>query len=158
MKDKRYNYTEDLIETAIFNLLKKNGYDEFSVKDICKEAGINRISFYNHYQDINDVMIKMEEKLAQKMKNLLIPIYELVSKKYDETPFIALSTFIRENKAFYKTFLEKNIPSFLAPEMLKNTHSFFKHTSLYKKYKYSDEEINYHLLFFGGGLRTISKY
>jgi AcrR family transcriptional regulator len=162
MNDKRYKYTEELMETDIFNLLEKKGYGEFSVKDICKEAGINRTSFYNHYQDINDIMIKMEEKLARKMQSILIPIQDIASKKSDGSPdgfsFIGFFTFIHENRAFYKAFLKKDVPSFSAVEMLKKNHPLLKYISQKNNYKYSDEEINYHLLFFGGGLRTICKY
>ena len=34
--------------------------NDISIKEICYEAGINRSSFYVHYQDINDLMIKVE--------------------------------------------------------------------------------------------------
>lgn len=66
----RFQFTEKCIELALEKLVKRKTIDNISVKDICKEAGINRSSFYAHYQDVNDLIIKTEYKLAQNLPNL----------------------------------------------------------------------------------------
>lgn len=55
----RFKSTEDKIRNALATLLKKKNFQDIYIyiKDVCKEAGINRSTFYEHYQDINDLMI-----------------------------------------------------------------------------------------------------
>lgn len=41
---------------ALFILLKEKTFAEISVVDICEKAKINRMTFYNHYQDKYDLL------------------------------------------------------------------------------------------------------
>ena len=66
----RYKSTEEKIEDAFLRLLKRKRYNCIYVQDLCKEAGINRSSFYAHYLDINDLMMKYEDKVAQNVVSL----------------------------------------------------------------------------------------
>jgi len=146
----RYQFTEEIIEKAVLNLLKKRKYDDFTVKDICAEAGINRSSFYAHYQDINDLMIKIEAGLSKKLQAIWHN-----SDAYGEEFFASFFAFVGENKIFYKAFLKGNSPSFTAPDMLKKQKAAFRQLSLDKGFNYSDAEIDYHLHYFGAGLKAV---
>lgn len=149
----RYQFTEDLIEKAVLNLLKRRNYDDFTIKEICLEAGINRSSFYAHYSDINDLMIQIEGRLTKKMQAIWKPAGD-----YNDELFIEFFQFIKEYKLFYKAFLKSHNPSFVAPEMLKKQKELFKRISSNKNFNYSDAEIDYHLHFFGGGLKAVCGY
>ena len=151
----RFQSTEGKIEKAVMTLLKKRKYDSFSVKDICAEAGVNRSTFYAHYLDINDLMIKIEDNISQEMQGVLSPLYSLTSGNLSENPFIAFFRFILENKAFYKAFIKSNTPSFLAPKMMKKSAFLLQQVAAKEKFNYSETEINYHLHFFGGGLKAV---
>jgi len=157
--DARYKAIDEAIEKAIFALLKRKRYDDFTVKDICAEAGINRSTFYAHFQDINDVMIKVEQGIAKKMKAAMAPIHEVgATSSLDERSFASFFAFVRDNKDFYNAFLRENVPSFLAPEMLQSYKEVLKKISLRLNLRYTDREINYHLIYFGGGLRSMCKF
>ena len=54
----RYAGTDDKIRLALFKILRFKSFDNVTVKDICIESGINRSSFYAHYTDINDLLIR----------------------------------------------------------------------------------------------------
>lgn len=146
----RYQFTEEIIEKALLNLLKRKRYDGFTIKDLCIEAGINRSSFYAHYQDINELMIKMESKLAKKMQAIWIP-----KSEYNQDVLVEMFTFVKEYKQFYKAFLKSHNPSFVAPEMLKKQKEHFKQIIFSKNLDYSDNDIDYGLHFFGGGLKAV---
>lgn len=150
---KRYQVTEETIEKAVLSLLKRRDYDSFSVKDICTEAGINRTTFYAHYQDINDFMIKFEGKLAQKIQAIWKPVGTL--EVFNESVFIAFFEFVKEYKIFYKAFAKNHVPSFVANDMLKKHKELFKQNLLRRNINYTDAEIDYHLHYFGGGLKAI---
>ena len=141
--------TIDKIEKAVFDLLRKRRYDDFSIKDICAEAGINRSSFYAHYTDINDLMIKIESNLAKQ-----IQIIWKTTSDYDNI-IITFFNFVKEHKEFYKSFLKSGTPSFVENDMMKMQKEHFRQLINRKNYNYTDTEIEYHLHYFGGGLKAI---
>ena len=151
----RSQSTIQAIEKAVFNLVKRKGYDDFSIKDICTEAGINRSSFYAHYDDINDLMIKVESNLSKQLSITLNPIRDIVADRIRENPFVAFFEFIKEHKDFYKAFLKSHNPSFTATDELKRSKEQLKQLSAKKGMNYSETEIEYHLHYFGGGLKAI---
>ena len=60
----RYKMSSEKIETAFLSLLNNYKYEEITISQVCKQAGINRSTFYCHYDDINDLIIKIENKFA----------------------------------------------------------------------------------------------
>lgn len=101
--NQRYKMSSEKIETAFLSLILKHKYEEITISQICKKANINRSTFYCHYDDINDLIVKIENKFAKGTAN----IFKFGERQTHEA-FIELFTFIKENKYFYKAFL--NIP------------------------------------------------
>ena len=50
------NFTKQAIETAFLQLLNEKPLNKISVRDIVEKCGINRNSFYYHFQDIYEVL------------------------------------------------------------------------------------------------------
>lgn len=48
-------YTKAKIYDAFLDLLSEKALDKITVKDICTYAGISRSTFYQHYEDINQL-------------------------------------------------------------------------------------------------------
>ncbi len=69
--NKRYKETEVSIQEAFLTLLERKQITDISVKDICNIAHISRPSFYSHYDDINDLIIKLEYEKSANFKNKL---------------------------------------------------------------------------------------
>ena len=55
---------EDLpkLQPLIERLDDNHKYEEITISQVCKQAGVNRSTFYCHYDDINDLIIKIENK------------------------------------------------------------------------------------------------
>lgn len=49
--DRRTRYTLEVIREAFYELLKEKGFAKLTVSDLCKQAQINRGTFYLHYED-----------------------------------------------------------------------------------------------------------
>lgn len=66
--DLRIMKTRKSIRSAFGRLLKEFSIQEITINQICKEAGISRITFYNHYQDKFDlfyhILIDEKEKIG----------------------------------------------------------------------------------------------
>lgn len=99
----RYKKSCEKIENAFLFLLEKHKYDDITISQICKRAEINRSTFYCHYLDINDLIIKVEKKFAHKTAG----IFNFGERRSHEA-MVEMFTFVRDNKYFYKAFL--NIP------------------------------------------------
>ncbi len=70
-KNKQFLETEEKIENVYLELRRKLPIDKITVSQICKEAKINRSSFYYHFFDVYDLneqlTFKVNERLAEKM-------------------------------------------------------------------------------------------
>lgn len=148
--NQRYISTEEKIEKALFSLLKFRDYNDIAIKEICYEAGINRSSFYAHYQDINHLMMSVEQKLSRS----IMQIFD-TTQQWNQQTFIKLFEFLKTNRDFYKSYLKTNSQAF----MEKNDFMAFIKTmgTSNQSLVYASDEIIYHMAFFAGGIKAMSK-
>ena len=57
----RYKLSSEKIETTFLSLIINHKYEDITITQICETANINRSTFYSHYDDINDLIIKIEK-------------------------------------------------------------------------------------------------
>jgi len=86
---------------AAYLSLLKNG-SKFSVTDIVKAAGINRGTFYLHYNSINDVAHAIEEELASNFKILELGFRQIEIDKQPEFIVNKFNEILSNNLEFYK--------------------------------------------------------
>ena len=115
----RYKASSEKIETAFLTLILNHNYEDITISQVCKQAGINRSTFYCHYDDINDLIVKIESKFAQGTAN----IFKYGERQTHEA-FVEMFTFIKNNKYFYKAFL--NIPYVTVAESNRSTKKYWK--------------------------------
>ena len=57
---------------ALMHLMETNNFDKINVNEICKEAMVNRMTFYKHYNDkydlLNDELLEIKRNIAQRME------------------------------------------------------------------------------------------
>ena len=64
------------IRQAFTKLLREKPIQRIAVKELCQEAGVNRSTFYAHYQDIYDLLTKIEEDMLEDFQRALAPLLE----------------------------------------------------------------------------------
>lgn len=148
--NKRYKAGNEKIETAFLLLLYNRGYEDIKISDICEKAEINRSTFYAHYDDINDLIVKIESKFANSMS--VIFDYGL---RQDNKAFEEMFEFIKKNKYFYKAFLNIPYVSLAENNAKNNILSNIKDNGQ----KLSANEINiyYRANFFGAGIKEMCR-
>ena len=52
----KYFNTAILMDEALLLLLEKKDYQYITVKEICQKAGVNRSTFYLHYETMDDLL------------------------------------------------------------------------------------------------------
>lgn len=116
--ESKYFHTAKLMDEAILILLEKKDFSYITVKEICDKAGVNRSTFYLHYQNTTELLCEaietmMEEAYAnfsvnQKFEQKITEIQDkthfyLVSSEY----LIPYLEYIEKNKKLFLLFLNK---------------------------------------------------
>lgn len=146
----RYKASSEKIETAFLTLILNHNYEDITISQVCNQAGINRSTFYTHYDDINDLIIKIESKFAKGTAN----IFNYGERQTHEA-MIEMFSFVKTNKHFYKAFL--NIPYVTVAEkntkieVLKNIGQKFNLD------KSNTMAIFYRASFFGAGIKEMCR-
>lgn len=80
---------KDHIYDVAIQLFRKYGYENTSIRDICKEANVTIGSLYNFYENKAAILYRFKEKLAQKsIQNLDISEAGLLNPKETLTKYI----------------------------------------------------------------------
>jgi AcrR family transcriptional regulator len=118
---------EKNILRAFVKLYQKKDLGEISVKEICIEAGVSRVTFYTYYEDIGFLLSEIEEKILFDAGEIFKAwSYVDLSKVRSGTPVPILVDFF--------TYMHQNMDIFRA---LYKTHS---HSQFIKRfYKMAEE-------------------
>ena len=142
-KSKRTRATKDKIYNALMYLLKHKKFSEIFVKDICTVACIHRSSFYEYYQDINDLMIQTEETLSKG----IAAIFDN-ARPFERECFVNFFTFIGQHSDFYYAYLN------YGESQTMGRTDFTKYMQIAKQAKMQND-IEFHMAFFAGGLQAV---
>ena len=92
-KSKYFN-TALFMNEALLSLLEKKDFEYITVKELCNKAGVNRSTFYLHYETMNDLLnetINMIEKKFYSSFNKDLKIDDLI-KKDDKKDLILVTS------------------------------------------------------------------
>lgn len=105
--ESKYYNTACLMDEALLSLLEKKEIDFITVKEICAKAGVNRSTFYLHYESVDDLLQEalnyMTKKFAQTFQadisNEMNPVADglLITPKY-VLPYLE---FLKEHRRVY---------------------------------------------------------
>ena len=133
--NKRKKESIERIEKVFLNLIQTKEINEITVTEICKEASINRSTFYANYLDVHDLADKIVEKFINNVYNLY---EEERETKNNTNDYLKLFRHIKDNQIFYKTYFKLD----------RDKHFIIMEydTNLAKKF-YDDKYIDYHMEF-----------
>lgn len=66
--NQRVKMTKKIIKNTLINMLKEININKITVSSLCKKAEINRSTFYKYYDDIYDLVKKIEDEMFDKIK------------------------------------------------------------------------------------------
>lgn len=104
MEDARVRYTKMTIKNSLIELLVEKPISKVSVTELCKQAGINRATFYSHYVDIFDLYKQVEDELIAKVAENLGPILSDECSNTEEV-LESFFVFVDENRDICRHFL-----------------------------------------------------
>lgn len=114
--ESKYFNTALLMDNALISLLEKKDFQYISVKEICRKAGVNRSTFYLHYETIGDLLEEATEYIFNRFYGSFDKKSDNFSELIDTAPLkelilinndylIPYLSFIKEHKAVFNAFL-----------------------------------------------------
>ena len=158
--ESKYYKTALLMDEALLILLEKKEFEFITVKEICEKAGVNRTTFYLHYESMEDLLMETIEMITKRFYTtfdnefLNINILQkddlfLINDKY----LIPYLTFIKENKKIYK-LIHRKPHLFNTKEVFINLYKDF-FSKILDKYCIETKEQEYVFVYFSFGLVSI---
>lgn len=75
-KDKRSIETEASIRECLLSMLSEKRFADLTVSEICRKASITRATFYQHYDNLSDVLDDVLSELADKVGDVPLEMCE----------------------------------------------------------------------------------
>ena len=159
--DSKYFYTAELMNQALLSLLEKKDIEFITVTEIANKAGVNRSTFYLHYDNIYELLEETIENLNKQFIssfNMQVP-YKIKSQQdaflITDEQLIPYLNFVKKNKRVLKLIHNK-------PHLFKSNNAYKRmyDTIFYPAISCFVEEKNeriYNLEFFTGGVSAIIK-
>lgn len=117
--ESKYFNTAAKMDLALISLLKKKSFEYITVKELCETAGVNRSTFYLHYETIGDLLNETARYLLNDFLSYFSADAQSVALNISEcelselvficdkylTPYL---TYIKDNKEVFGTVLSHN--------------------------------------------------
>lgn len=127
--ESKYYNTAVLMDEALLILLETKDFEFITIKEICKKAGVNRSTFYLHYQNTSELLAEAIELINKRFtESFKVQSFDAINANKESSFFITPEyivpylKFVKENKKLFKLIHEK-------PYVFNNERAFEK---LYK--------------------------
>ncbi len=162
--ESKYFNTAKKMDEALLTLLETKDFEYISIKEICSVAGVNRSTFYLHYENTNDLLKETSDYIIDNFFACFSTVGANVSIDYSNskledlvfitpeylTPYL---TYIKENQRIFKTCL-KHLNSLNFNIMYKNmSHTIFN--PLLGRFNFPAHEREYILKFYLTGITAV---
>ncbi|WP_019914616.1 TetR/AcrR family transcriptional regulator [Paenibacillus sp. HW567] len=119
--DRRILRTRTLLREVLLDLASEKPLESITVRELTEKAGLNRGTFYLHYEDIHDFYEQFKNELLEQFHGLI--------KKLSHTPggqepfsnppsgYIRPFEYVLEQKRFFKVFMGPRGDSTLSLQM-----------------------------------------
>lgn len=154
--ESKYFATAARMDEAFLALLEKKDFAYITVKEICEAAGVNRSTFYLHYETMADLleesvshMKKDTDAFVTKMRDCPLDELYLITPEY-LTPYLG---YIEQNKQLFRTATENAA----VLGMDKSYERMFRHvfTPILDRYGIPHQDRPYLMAFYIQGLMAI---
>ena len=159
MYKSRDSFSTSLMVEALLLLLEKKEYDSITVKEICEKAGVNRSTFYMHYDTKDDLLVETMKYINTRLLSdsnydAIIPRSNDEKNFYlDEIHLVPYLDTIKEFKKIYRVLPHK-------PHIFKKSNinkELYRNLcdKLLRKYNIKNDEKEFAFAYFNYGVLAI---
>ncbi len=116
--ESKFKNTAVRMQQALIDLLEEKDLNDISITDICEKAGVNRSTFYAHYENLYDLLKETQESAITEFFDSLnsdIGPSDFSKMSADELIFISPQylvpylKFIKKNRRLYEVYNNSNV-------------------------------------------------
>ena len=109
----KFHNTAVKMDDALVALLEQKEFKDISIMDVCERAGVNRSTFYAHYDNLYDLLKETQERAVSEFFASLsstVGVVDISKMSADELIFISPQylvpylTFIKKNRRLYEVY------------------------------------------------------
>lgn len=115
--ESKYFHTARKMDRALLELLEQKDFEYITIKEICALAGVNRSTFYLHYENTRDLLTEATEQMLLDFQEYFpreqkAVISDMAERSLEDLLFITPEylmpylTYIRENKRVIRTAMK----------------------------------------------------
>lgn len=155
--DRRITRSKKALRSALISLIEERGFDSFTVNDLCARADLNRGTFYNHFQDKEDLLATLEDEIMEglealqaKMGNIGLGDLAAYRIKKKPLPFLVeLFDFLREEGDFLHAILGPGGDMRFVPRLRDSVCVNLIQSILHERYREDPTPfVNYYVAYF----------
>lgn len=164
--ESKYFNTAVRFDKALLSLLEKKPFEYITISEICEEAGVNRSTFYLHYENLSDLLRETmayviegfssyfsvdTQSIATQFSNYDLRELNFINEKY-LYPYLL---YIRENKRLFQAILSRPVTfetNVLFQRLFDNIFD-----PILNHFHYPREDRRYVMMFYLNGLTAIVK-
>ena len=162
--ESKYFATAARMDEAFLELIEKKDFAYITVKEICEKAGVNRSTFYLHYETVGDLLEESVRHIIDRFVEFMpydtadflkklneCPIEELylITPEY-LTPYL---TYIKEHRRIFRTSVEQ-AAALRMYDAYTDLNRYIL-TPILNRYKVPAEDQNYILQFYIQGIMAV---
>lgn len=162
--ESKYFATAARMDEAFLELLEKKDFAYITVKEICEKAGVNRSTFYLHYETVNDLLAESARYFIDRFVEAMPmnvgeffgklqtrPLEELylITPEY-LSPYL---NYIKDHKRLFRTMHEKAFVLGMDAAYLRLNHYVF--SPILRRFHVPSENHEYMMQFYLNGLMGI---
>lgn len=160
----KYLNTAQKMDEAFISLLGHKDFEYITVKDICSAAGVNRSTFYLHYENIGDMLDEVSEYISNKFfsrfdESLNASVLNVETCRLEELVFmrqdvlVPYLNFIKENRALFKICIKH--PQVVGTNVIFETMFSRALSPIMRRFRYKEEYHRYFASFYLSGMTAI---
>ncbi len=153
--DRRTQYTKKVIKETFINLLEEKEITKITVSEICKDADINRATFYRYYLDVYDLLANIQKEIEEELRNAYHPENENENTVSNFSK--SLLSVMLKNKKLVKVLFDTNDNIYFLNTILEVAYEKCKEKWKHDLPDLTDEDIEYASVFiFNGALGVVN--
>lgn len=162
--ESKYFHTAARFDRALLSLLEKKPFAYITIREICEEAGVNRSTFYLHYENLADLLKETcayvldgftacfpvdTQSISTQFADCDLQDLNFISEKY-LWPYLS---YVKENRQIFRAVLSH--PATFETNAV--YQRLFNHIfdPILERFRYPAEDRRYVMLFYLNGLTAI---
>ncbi len=162
--ESKYFNTAVKMDKALLSLLEKKDFEYITIKEICEVAGVNRSTFYLHYENTADLLKETTKYILDSFLTYFTVDRQSITIQYQECKLQDLVFITPEYLMPYLTFIKENQRVFITAVKHLGTMDFenvynkmfkFIFNPILERFSFPEKDRKYVLKFYLTGITAI---